>query len=75
MTQLLLAVFGLAALWMAYSPNMHLRRYSPVVGLLGQPAWMWFAIESSAWGLAVLCAAYTAVYLHGAIRLMRKPAR
>lgn len=67
MIQLLLAVFGLTALWMAYSPSPRARRWSPFVGLLSQPAWIAYAVDADAWGLLLLSAAYTAVYARGAI--------
>jgi hypothetical protein len=64
--QLALAVFGLAALYMATGTNARARRWAPVVGLAGQPFWMLFAVQASAWGLLLLSFAYTAVYARGA---------
>ena len=66
MSQIVLAALGLAALWMATGRSERARRWSPIVGLLGQPAWLWFAYSVQAWGLFVLSLAYTAVYLRGA---------
>ena len=66
MIQLALAVFGLTALFMAMGHNDRARRWAPIVGLCGQPFWIWFAIGVQAWGLLVLSLAYTAVYLRGA---------
>lgn len=66
MTQIALAVFGLTALWMAMSSNQTARRWAPAVGLAGQPFWVAFAVQSSAWGLLVLSLAYAAVYARGA---------
>lgn len=71
MTQALLAAFGLTALWLAYSASPRARRWSPVAGLLSQPFWIAFAWTSDAWGLLALAAAYTAVYLVGAIKLWK----
>ena len=42
------------------------RRLAPVVGLCGQPFWIAFALQSSAWGLLALSLAYSAVYVRGA---------
>ena len=42
------------------------RRWAPVVGLCGQPFWIAFALQSSAWGLLALSLAYSAVYVRGA---------
>lgn len=64
--QFALAFFGLTALWMATGHNTRSRRWAPVVGLCGQPFWLWFAISAQAWGLLVLSLAYSLVYIRGA---------
>jgi hypothetical protein len=66
-TQFALAFFGLSALYMATGNNPRARRYAPIVGLMGQPAWLYFAYEVSAWGLMLLSLAYTLVYIRGAV--------
>jgi hypothetical protein len=65
MTQLLIALFGLTSIWLAMGHNITGRKWAPVIGLAGQPFWMTFALDASAWGLIVLVAAYTAVYIRG----------
>lgn len=65
--QVALAVFGLAALWMATGSSERLRRWAPLVGLAGQPFWMLFAWQTQAGGLMVLSTAYTLVYIRGAL--------
>lgn len=65
LTQLALAAFGLAALWLATGNNAAARRWAPVVGLAGQPAWLAYATGAEAWGLLALSIAYTAVYIRG----------
>jgi hypothetical protein len=66
LVQLCIAIFGLSALAMALGNHSRARRWAPVVGLLGQPFWFWFAWSTRGWGLMALVAAYTAVYLAGA---------
>lgn len=66
MIQIALAFFGLTAMFMAMGHNARARRWAPVVGLCGQPFWIAFAMQSSAWGLLALSLAYSAVYLRGA---------
>ena len=66
MIQFALAIFGLSALFMAMGHNARARRWAPVVGLCGQPFWVAFAVQSSAWGLLALSLAYSAVYVRGA---------
>ena len=66
MIQIALAFFGLTAMFMAMGNNASARRWAPVVGLCGQPFWIAFALQSSAWGLLALSLAYSAVYVRGA---------
>lgn len=63
MTQFFMAFFGLAAMGMAMSHNTRARSWAPIVGLLGQPAWAYFAYQTGGWGLGLLVAAYTALYI------------
>jgi hypothetical protein len=63
--QIALAVFGLTAMWMAMGHNAKGRKWAPVVGLCGQPAWMLFSWQSQAWGLMLLSVAWSLVYVRG----------
>lgn len=73
MTQLLIAIFGLSSIYMAMDNDTRLRKWAPIVGLCGQPAWLYFAWQSQAWGLGLLVAAYTVVYANGVRVQWRKP--
>jgi hypothetical protein len=64
--QVVLATFGLASLFMALDARPTLRRWAPLVGLVGQPAWLLFAWGLDAWGMFAVSVAYTLVYLRGA---------
>jgi len=66
MTQFIMALFGLTSIYCAMGNNPCLRKWAPVIGLAGQPAWGWFAWQSQAWGLGLLVLAYTLVYIRGA---------
>lgn len=66
MTQLALAVFGLASAWMAMvSLSPRLQRWAPVVGLCGQPFWLAHAISAEAWGVLAVAVGFTVVYARG----------
>ena len=65
MTQLFIAMFGLTSIWCAMGHNAKARKWAPVIGLAGQPFWFAFALDTKAWGLLALVAAYTAVYVRG----------
>lgn len=66
MTQFALAFFGLTAMWLAMGRDPRGRRWAPIVGLCGQPFWIWFAYTVEAWGLMLLAFSYTGVYIRGA---------
>lgn len=72
--QIGMALFGLAALWMGLGNNASQRRWAPIVGLLGQPFWAYFAWRVQSEALAVLVPAYSAAYLRGAWVQWRAPA-
>lgn len=64
--QLALAFFSLSALWMAMGKDAQSQRLAPLVGLAGQPFWVWYAFTAGAWGLLAISLAYSAVYARGA---------
>lgn len=63
MTQALIAVLGIAALWLALSADPRKRRAAPWIGIIGQPAWLWATWSAGQWGIFGLTVAYTGVYL------------
>ena len=65
MIQFFMALFGLTSIYCAMGKSARLRKWAPIIGLAGQPAWAWFAWQSQAWGLGVLVLAYTLVYCNG----------
>lgn len=67
MIQLAIGLCGLLALSFAMCDNPTLRKWAPIIGLLGQPAWALFAYQTGGWGLGVLVAAYTLIYLRAAV--------
>ena len=40
-----------------------MRAWAPMIGLLGRPFWAHFAYQSGGWGMGLLVAAYTVVYI------------
>ena len=63
MTQILIALFGLTSMAFALSNGPRRRAWAPMIGLLGRPFWAHFAYQSGGWGLGLLVAAYTVVYI------------
>lgn len=67
MSQYLIAIFGLSAVWMSMvSDRPSHRKWAPVVGLCGQPFWLYSTGSAQQWGMFALCCAYTAIYARGA---------
>lgn len=67
--QYFIALFGLSAVYMSMvSQSAKARRWAPVVGLAGQPFWLYATGSAQQWGMFALCCAYTAIYLAGSYR-------
>ena len=64
---LLLGAFGVATMWMSQGKSPVQRRYAPVVGIVAQFAWAFYAylLGPAAGGLWLLIVLYAAVYLRG----------
>lgn len=64
---MLLGLFGVATMFMATGRSDHQRRWAPVVGLIAQFAWGWYAwlLGPAAGGLWILVALHAAVYARG----------
>ena len=58
-------ITGVLAMWMSQSPNRTARKWAAVVGLCGQPAWMWTTWHAQQWGIFALTFVYTASWLRG----------
>lgn len=63
--QVLIVLFGVPAVFLSQSPSAHSRKWAPVLGLLGQPAWFYIAYATSSFGIAVLCGMYTISWYRG----------
>lgn len=64
---LLLGAFGICTMWMATGRSDRQRRWAPIVGLVAQFAWAFYAylLGPSAGGLWILVALYAGVYVRG----------
>jgi hypothetical protein len=67
---------GNAILW-AYSDDVRLTRYAPIVGMLGQPFWFASAYMHGQWAIALLSVLYAVAWGAGIKRhwLSNLPAR
>lgn len=60
-----IAAFGLIAVTLALGNNRRARRWSPIIGLIGQPFWFLLAFQQHSGGLLIVSALWTLVYLRG----------
>lgn len=71
MLQAWILLSGLTALLMLQLGSARVRRWAPFVGLAGQPAWLWFAVDTHAAGVLGVTLAYTAVWVIGCVKAWR----
>lgn len=57
-----LAFFGITALALAYVPDWPISKYSPFIGLLGQPFWLYSGAKAKMWGVFSMSIVYSIVY-------------
>jgi hypothetical protein len=61
--QFCVAVIGLASIYAALHTSVAVRKFAPILGLVGQPFWFYVTITAEQWGMVALCLAYTVVYV------------
>ena len=59
---------GLLGLWLSLQPGDWQQRWGVLIGLAGQPAWLWVTAHAGQWGMLLLSLASPAVWLHGVWR-------
>lgn len=67
--QLMIVGFGVTAVVLTQQPSPRMRRWAPVFGLAGQPAWLWVSFEAGQWGIFAASLAYTGAWLSGVWQL------
>lgn len=65
------AITGLLAIMLLTLGNGRAQAWAPFIGLAGQPAWLYLAIEARAPGMAMVTLAYTFVWLAACVRAVR----
>jgi hypothetical protein len=63
--QTLIAVLGVGAVWLSQDRRTSRRKYACIVGLLGQPLWLYATWKAGQWGIFVLSIIYTFAWLKG----------
>ena len=65
MIQTLIVISGVLAVALTQSMRAERRRWAPLVGLIGQPFWLYITCSWSTWGMFVCSLLYTGVWLFG----------
>jgi len=63
--QVMIALTGALAIWLTQQDRAHLKKYACLVGMAGQPFWLYSAFESEQWGILALSIFYTYAWMVG----------
>ena len=63
--QLVIAVFGVTAVFLSQDGRASRRLWAPVFGLLSQPFWFYATWRAEQWGVFVLSLLYAAAWARG----------
>jgi hypothetical protein len=66
LAQISIGITGCLAILLLQQESAKVKRWAPVVGLVGQPFWLLTAYETQAWGMLFVSCMYTWVWLVGA---------
>jgi hypothetical protein len=73
--QAVIAIFGVAAVWLSQDARDRFRRWAPICGLITQPAWVYTTYVHEQWAILALTALYTFAWAKGFFHYwIRKPA-
>jgi hypothetical protein len=71
--QVMIAVFGVTAVFLSQDARESRRRWSSIFGLIGQPFWFWTTASAGQWGMFGLCFLYTFCYWRGLNQFWIRP--
>ncbi len=63
--QIIIAVCGVASVWLSQSKTRHWQRWACIFGLVAQPAWFVSAYAAEQYGIMLLTFVYTAGWIRG----------
>lgn len=65
MVQTIIAICGVASIWLSQSEFVGQRKFAPIIGLAAQPFWLYASLEASQYGIAALTIVYTIGWMRG----------
>lgn len=63
--QTIIALCGMASIWLANDPRESRRRWASPIGLAAQPFWMLATFQAEQWGIFALSFVYAAGWARG----------
>lgn len=60
-----IVVLSVCAIWMVNDGRAGVRRWAPLVGLLGQPFWFLATWQAEQWGMFAITFVYTGAWVRG----------
>lgn len=64
-TQTMITTTGIIAIWLVNDHRATHRRYACIIGLVGQPFWLYSAYTAGHWGVFILSMVYTVAWGRG----------
>lgn len=64
-TQTLIAILGIASIWLVNDPRASYQRWACILGLIAQPFWFYASWQADQWGIFLLSIAYAMAWLRG----------
>ena len=65
MGQEIIFITGAIAIWLTQQSNKQWQKYARIIGLIGQPFWIWSTYQSEQWGMLALSVFYTYTWMLG----------
>lgn len=56
--QFAIVFFGVVAVWLSQDTRYHVRKYSCLFGMAGEPFWLYSALKADQWGIVILVFVY-----------------
>jgi len=63
--QIIIFVTESVAMWLSQQPKVEWQKYAPIIGLIGEPFWIYDSYTNQSWGVLGLSLIYTYIWYVG----------
>lgn len=63
--QIIIFVSEVLAMWLTQQNNESLKKYAPIVGLIGEPCWLYSTYQTAQWGIFALSVVFMFIWAQG----------